>query len=62
MALVKAVRLEIQILTETTQPDAEIIAWTKEALTKYCEFRCAVVHMTEKVDRIIFAPECEADA
>lgn len=62
MALYKAVKLEIMILTEADLSDAEILKWSEDAMLNFCDFREAVVKIKEKHERIICDFENEYEA
>lgn len=53
MAIYKAVKLEVLILTEPTQTDKEIAEWVRDAMTDYCEFTGIVVKIVEKHERVV---------
>jgi hypothetical protein len=62
MALKKAVRLELLILTETGLEDEEILSWVKRACLSFCDFDDAIVRITEKQERLFVNEEAEATA
>lgn len=62
VALVKAIRLEVQILTSACRTDVEVAALVKEALLAEYDVTGAIVVVKEQLDRIEFNPEREAVA
>lgn len=62
MALVKAIRLEVQILTSACRTDAEVAALVKEALLAEHDVTGVIVVVKEQLDRIEFNKDAEAVA
>lgn len=61
MALKKAVRLDVMIMTEAGLPDEEIIKWVKMAMLDWCDFEQAIVRIKEKHDRLIVEEDSAAE-
>ncbi len=62
MALYRALKLEIQVLTEADLSDSEVLKWAKESLVEWADFLEVTVKITEKHERIIANLEAEAEA
>lgn len=58
----KFVKLEILILTEPELSDEEILKWVKMAMLDFCDFDQAKVRIIDKHERLVVAPEVEAEA
>ena len=54
----RAVKLELEILTEASQPMADIVEGIKEAMEVYCEFEASHVKIVED-HKVILACEGE---
>ncbi len=52
MALFKAVKIEIEILTESNVSNKEIIDWTRDAMLDYCGYMCATLKILEVHDNV----------
>ncbi len=62
VGLFRALKLEVQILTEADLSDDEVTKWTKESLTEWADFLEVTVKITEKHERIIADFDCTAEA
>ena len=55
----KAVKLEVQILTDASQPNAEVCDWVKDAMHDYCEFEASFVKIIEHHDAVLTSEDGE---
>ncbi len=58
MALMKAVKVQIEILTEANVSNKEIVEWTRDAMIDYCGYLGATVKVLEVHDNVT-AKLCE---